>query len=436
MADPTLEGLPIELKVLVLFEVQDGDTLKSLVLASPGYHQAYRTVRPKLLKYLVKCQYSGFLDLAEALTAVRSEGVHFSLGVENAIFVLDNWRRRSELRGPNKPSTDSLDEPNSMEEIIKLLHFHKMLRFFLDDYSINAPRPPWIQPIEWEGKCLPLQLSLSERSRFLRAMCRLQIMKNIFGDPVYCLEHERCSSCWETKIWQSVETDELRDLQGPHHIYFIHEQAYRLFYGTIPPWEHEEMGSVFSYLVTKIKAISNEIADDLRQLSKSTPCEFFWDILPIEQRPPPCDIEVESDLVHFNQHVKGLAGLGPKFLYRILHMDQLSRRNIVCYNTRGFWPGPFIGLGTELPWDYKFPFTDPADRHDCQNFEQFWSTLSPIEQPTIGWKKKWLLPHNEEDNLEDSLNYEREHEKEWEWSYALWDDRRLQEWKAPLLDSP
>ncbi|QKX57663.1 uncharacterized protein TRUGW13939_04781 [Talaromyces rugulosus] len=434
MADTTLESLPIELKILVLFEVPDSDTLKSLVLASPGYHEAYLMVRPQLLKCLVKRQYGGFLDLAEALTAVRSEGVHFSIGAEKAICVLDHWRRRSEFRDLKQSPSNRLDEPNSLEEIVTLLHFHKMLRFFLEDYSINAPRPPWIEPIEWENKYLPLRLSLSEKHRFLRAMCRIQIMKNIFGDRVQCLEYPDCDSCGQVKLWTSGDTEELRNLQGTHGTWFIKEQAYRLFYGTIPPWEHEEMGGVFSYLMTKMKPISEEIADDLRQLSKSTPCNYFWDILPIEKRLPFCEIEMESDLVHFHHHFRELAGLGPGFLYRILHMDPLSRRNILCTNTRVLSEGPFIGLTIGLSWDHMFPFTDPADRYDCPNFEQLWSTLPPIEQPTVGWKKSWVLPHNEEDTLEDAMHLERNSEKDCEWSYALWDERRLEEWKAPLLD--
>lgn len=412
----------------------DGDTLKSLVLASPGYHQAYLAARHELLDCLVKRQYSGFLDLAEALTAVRSKGVQFSLQMENVMSLLDNWRRRNETRELSRSSTNRLDEPDGLVEIIELLHFHKMLCFFLEDYSINALRPPWIQPTQWETECLPLHLSLSEKRRFLRAMCRFQILKNIFGDPVLCSGTGSCDSCGHGKIWQLGETDELRELKRAHGAWFIHEKAYQLFYGTMSPWEHEEMGSVFSYLIAKIKAISKEIADDLRQLSKSTPCEFFWDILPIGQRPPSgCEIESERDLVHFHQHFEGLAGLGPEFLHRVLHIDRLSRRNIVCINARGFWPGPFIGLRIGLSWDHKFPFIDPADRHECQNFEQLWSTLSPLEQPTVGWKKAWLLPHNEEDHFEDSMNFDRESETDWEWSYALWDETRLKEWKAPLL---
>ena len=75
----------------------DGDTLKSLVLASPGYHHAYLAVRQGLLECLVKRQYSGLLDLSEALTAVRSKDVHFSLQMVNVMHLLDNWRHRKEI---------------------------------------------------------------------------------------------------------------------------------------------------------------------------------------------------------------------------------------------------------------------------------------------------------------------------------------------------
>lgn len=121
--------------------------------------------------------------------------MHFSLKVENVISLLDNWRRRDEVRELSQSSLDRIYQPNGLEEIIKLLHFHKMLCYFLEDYSTNAPRPPWIQPIQWENECLLLRLSLSEKRRFLRAMCRLQIMKNVFGDSVYCLKRGSCPSC-------------------------------------------------------------------------------------------------------------------------------------------------------------------------------------------------------------------------------------------------
>ncbi|KAJ5675340.1 hypothetical protein N7462_008237 [Penicillium macrosclerotiorum] len=202
----------------------------------------------------------------------------------------------------------------------------------------------------------------------------------------------------------------------------------------MPPWEYEEMGSVLGYLTDKITVISEEIADDLRKLCKATPCKYFSDVLPKEQRPPaPCEIESERDLIHFDDHFDGLAGLGPEFLYRILHTDRISRRNIICQNTRAFWAGPFIGLRIESLWEDRFPFIEPADLHETTYFEQLWSTLPPLEKPSVGWMKAWLVGYGPGNSLEESIDYDRQAETDWEWSYAIWDERRLEGWKAPFL---
>lgn len=422
-------------------------------------------MRHEVLRNLVKRLYAGFLDLAEALTAVRSKGVHFSCRRQDAIILLDKWRRRTEIRELSQSSliqhsSNSLDEPDSLEETVKLLHFHKMLCFFLEDYSINAPRPPWIQHDQWEKICLPLNLSVSEKQRFLRAMCRFQIMKNTFGDTVwcfgtircdFCMDDPRCEGCrafiktqpltkWRNapncepcsrmKPWQFERRRESTDV-GP--TFDIHLMAYRLFYGTMPPWEYEEMGGIIPYLDVKIRTVSEEMKNDLRGLIKSTPCEYFWDILPEEQRPPGAGIEIENDLDIFDDfHSIGLAGFGPEFVYDVLHLDRLSRRNVLCNNARPCYL-PFIGTELNVMWDDQFQFIDPADQLGTQNFEQFWSTLSPLEQPTVGWKKAWILPHGKEDILEDAFNHNRHLESDWEWSYAWWDERRLKEWRAPLL---
>jgi hypothetical protein len=54
----------------------------------------------------------------------------------------------------------------------------------------------------------------------------------------------------------------------------------------------------------------------------------------------------------------------------------------------------------------------------------------------MGWRELGLIPHTSEQQLEDALFEENEQnleEKEWSWGYALWDDARLNEWKAPLV---
>ena len=81
-----------------------------------------------------------------------------------------------------------LDKPDSLEEIIKLLHFHKMLCFFVKNIQSTHQNPLWIPATQWEKDCLPLHFSIYEKCSFIRAICRLQTLKNIFGEKVECLK--------------------------------------------------------------------------------------------------------------------------------------------------------------------------------------------------------------------------------------------------------
>ena len=140
-AEPNLEGLPTELKIHILWQIPVIEDLKSLVLASPGYHRAYLLVRYHLLEWHANQQLGEELDLAEALTAVRSKGIQFTTRRESAIALLDTWRRRDEIRGSSQSHQlpYRLDKPTHLEGIINLLHFQKVLQFFLEDYAANAP---------------------------------------------------------------------------------------------------------------------------------------------------------------------------------------------------------------------------------------------------------------------------------------------------------
>jgi len=104
-------------------------------------------------------------------------------------------------------------------------------------------------------------------------------------------------------------------------------KVYQLFYGTYPFGNTKKWAAYSVISLPRLRLFPKRLQTIY---DKSIPCEFFWDILPIEQRPPSgCEIESEHDLVHFHQPFEELAGLGPEFLYRVLHLD----RGI---NTRGF----------------------------------------------------------------------------------------------------
>lgn len=416
---PTLEGLPTELIIHILFYIPDQASLKSIVFSSPVFHQAYIAVRQPLLCSILKTQYGSLLDLSEVITAVRSEGLSFNSHKEDAISLLDTWRRRNEITELSHAKSNQKNDFDGLEETIQVFRLYQELNYFLEDYAQNAPRPTWIQPRQWEDEKLTITLSLIEKSRFLRALCRLQVFANIFGLPEMDLDLSSKDEYWmEVTGWENEN------------------EAYSLFYGTIPPWEYEEMGCVWSYLMTKYEPISKEISDDLRKLVNDTAgCFLFWQILPEDQRPPiGCHIEIVSQLDRFDIYFDRLASIGPSFLYRMLHAERLLRRNMVMANAR-LSELAFIGRGLGISWDLRFPFIHPADRHEAPNFQQLWSTLPAIEQPNLGWKKAWLLPNiTEREWLEDVLFYDRSGEKDWDWGYVIWDAERLEEWKAPLLE--
>ncbi|KAJ5174470.1 uncharacterized protein N7482_000347 [Penicillium canariense] len=402
MAKPTLEGLPAELLIIILSQISDWESLRSIVLSSPTCHRAYLASRHELLYNILKRQYGQLLDLPEAITAIRSKGLYLHHNEEEAIALLDRWRRRDEISRWSL----TLTEPIGLEEVIKLLHLHKQLQFFLEDYSTNIPRPSWMDPAQWEHE-LPLKMSDCEKRRFLRALYRLYTHANIFGLPEV---HPQSNS---------IDNG------------FDNEQAYRLFFGAMPPWEYQEIGCVWSYLMTQYGSVFNEISHALRNAMRDTESRFFGDVLPDNECPPSGVVDTVDHLEKLPKYAQSLTSVGPDFLYRVLHAKPLHRRNLVIANLRTY--RPLMGCWL-LNWVFRVPFTDPADRYDVPYFKLFWSTLPPIDQPNLGWKRLGLMPHTPEQQLEDVLEMNEEAlEQEWPWGYALWDDSRLKAWKAPLL---
>ena len=388
------------------------------MLSSPRCHQVYLPRKQEILACVLKAQYGDLLDLPEAITAVRSQGLLFQDHKEEAIALLDAWRRPEEISELALTPSSRMDKPKSLEETIKLLQLFKQLHFFLEDYATNAPRPAWISPAEWEHK-LPLQLTSTEKRRFLRALCRLQILANIFGLPETDRPFEGPDNDWD-RIGSPEATD-----------------AFRLFYGTMPPWEYEEMGCVWSYLFSKYDLIAQEISVDLRNLMSNCGCHFFWEIYPDDQRVPfGCEMEIVSNLDHFSQHFDTYIAIGPVFLYRVLHADRLTRRNMIMINTRVGEDITFIGDGLWVDWEERMPFIEPADRYKTPDFEIFWSLLPPIEQPSPAWKRTWIVPHAPETDFEDTVDFYTHSDRDWTWGYALWDGERLEEWKVPSWRVP
>lgn len=362
--------------------------------------------------------------LGDAIAAVRSRGLDFKHHREEAIALLDTWRRKEEIKGLTPGSSSRIDEPCSLEEIESLFYFHDLIRFFVNDYATNAPRPAWIEQHEWEQNILPIELSHTEDYRLSRAICRFQIHANIFGRIECQDEANREFNDW----------DHCEDENSPFHS--ADEEAWRLFFGTMPPWESHEIGCVWAYFQTKFDPVYKEITAGLQDLlekhaDKESGLGERFEFLPPEVEPPWWgDIESLDDLECPERFSGPLAAMGPDFMYRMLRGTPLVRRDLIMANSID-WGDPFIGMS--LDDEERFPLLYPADRHAVEDYEQLWSTLPSFEQPNLGWKLNHLKPRSG-DTFEWVFDIQGEEEDAWAWGLAIWDGERLQAWHAPILE--
>ncbi|CAG8895258.1 unnamed protein product [Penicillium egyptiacum] len=426
MAKPTLEGLPTELLILILLEIPDLVSLKSIVLSSPIFHQAYLTVRLEALSGIVKDQW-GVL-LGDAIAATRSRGLQFANHKQEAIAILDTWRRKEEIRDLALGSSIPIDELNNLEEIFNLFYLHKVFHFFLQEYDMKAPRPPWISNDQWEHSILPMNLSDTEKHRFIRALCRLQIYANVFSE----YEHTTMTAENKWNSWGGCGKN------GSHHLY---KEGYRLFFGAMPPWEFQEIGCLWAFFTTMFDHIYKEISvglHDLVEKHMTTDPEYAWqrpyfELLPDDIMPPWWNgVDRLSNVELIWKFSNSLALLGPDFVYRLLHGTPLIQRDMVMLNGNEDLLRIFPDMYLQEEW--MVPFIYPADRHAVQDYEQLWSTLPSIEQPNLGWKQVHVMPETPEQTFEEAIDVECPRKSVWRWGYAIFDDERLTAWKAPLME--
>lgn len=413
----SLEGLPIELRILILSSVSDLDSLRSIVLASPAFHQAYRRARAELLQNTLYKEYNGLVDVTDAITAIRSKGLHASLpsNKEKIISLLDTRRRSDEIRNLRLPSAASVpDTPASIDEIIQLIDLHRIATFLLDDYCKIAPCPKWMDETKWKNNILPLDLYETEKVRWLRGFYRLQIFAHIFG-PVELPVHE--SNADKRDDWDN-ET-------------FTMEEAWRVLFGTMAPWEVAELGCVFQYILQRYIEPYNETAKYLSQYGSVS-----MDSLPEEaQIPAGCLLLNTNELVLRGNETPAaiLAAMGPTFFYKFLRQETfMDRRNLILVNGRrsftwtllNICPGCEGGLPLLYPSD-RFNFGD-----DFDGLKQLLATLPPSERPNIFCDRYFLHFFDMYDVFEELFDVGLGRAL-WQWGYALWEDERLLQWNPP-----
>lgn len=192
--------------------------------------------------------------MAEAVVAMRSEDV-IAEDIRNRdkIFKLLDCRRLAKER-KTRFRADSF----TPDELMKMIKLHDAAIYFMEDYAATLPAPSWWDhdAQEWE---LPIKLSHTERARFFRAFYRLQTWCHIFGQPEYGRFYTSIPVWWW--VWKELERPSVNEWKNRT---FTREEAYRVIWGTMPPWELEEVASLLEYFESKYTQVFQEIMTALK----------------------------------------------------------------------------------------------------------------------------------------------------------------------------
>lgn len=240
-----METLPAELRIQILQSLPDVLSLRSLIYASPTFHNDYLKARQVLFGSVVVNELGPDI-IVDALATLRSRNCHVlpENGAEEASVFLDQYRH---ARGAASSSsscsgmrywTTYMSLCRDLDETIFLLHQHKLLERIVVDYCQRIKMPMVHGP----------QLSRTERTRLFRAMYRFQTYCNLYGGR----------SSHRQLLYKTAPREIRRRLR-----------TVEFFAPSFTPWEVEEMGSIWKYVAGHCCRIIAELDTDIKLRSLS-----------------------------------------------------------------------------------------------------------------------------------------------------------------------
>ncbi|KAH6842393.1 hypothetical protein B0I37DRAFT_345361 [Chaetomium sp. MPI-CAGE-AT-0009] len=227
----TLETLPPELRHLILGSIDNLEDLKTLVFASPVYHQQYLHSRRWFLRRTLQTTLGNGNVLADAYAAHTSGSLH-EKGFESVIhpdtfrLFMDQYIAHRSV-DPEKLWAEAAATEEDLAE---------MAAFYL------AVARPLLQPCaslfltHLNSSLAVGRLSRAERTRLLRALYRYQTYCNIFG-------------------MRPGGDDKPFDLPN--------EERLVSFFGLFSPWEVEEICCIYILVRNKYEDIFDAIQADV-----------------------------------------------------------------------------------------------------------------------------------------------------------------------------
>ncbi|GKZ36426.1 hypothetical protein AbraIFM66950_007498 [Aspergillus brasiliensis] len=314
-----LETLPPEIRVQILF-LLDVEGLKSLVRASPSYHEQYLLDRRRLLLDCLATTLGNIFF--EACVVQETSSVSFSQ-TRNHDNIFDFfevfWKRRSLARHSGLSAGLTLDDAIDM-----VAFYRRVLKPFTRHYSEWALRNLAKEPEAAHTK-IDEPLSESEEHRIIRALYRFQLCSNVFG--------------------VGPNKDEL-DLFGMR-LGFDQSEILVLLEDLYEPWELEEINCINVFAETKCQEIHDAVTWDFNEKNPR-----FDD----QERPPTPDGAMDIPQ-HSKSYLIGTMTQGLDLLQTLFFKVQEHSHLVkIMEQTLVLWVEEFLGA------DIFGAFSDMAQR--------------------------------------------------------------------------
>lgn len=226
-----LETLPAELRHLILESIEGLEDLKSLVLASPVYHEQYLHSRRWFLRRILQITLGDGNVLADAYAThassllQRNEPESYSRPAAFRLFMVQYTTHRSVTPEQLWAQTTTTEEGLAEMAAFYLGVVRPLLDLCAAIFLSN------LNPSIRVG-----HLTRTERTRLLRALYRFQTYCYLFG----------MGPRGDTKPFDAPNIDRLAG-----------------FFGRFPPWEIEEIDCIYMLIRDKYEALFDDIKSDV-----------------------------------------------------------------------------------------------------------------------------------------------------------------------------
>ncbi len=383
-----LENLPVELRRQIL-SILDFEELRTLIHASPTFHDQYRLNRRYIL-----CQ---CLDTTLRSVAVDAYLVHQSSlpgfkearSKEAIVRLVKGYQHRLSTEDYSI-SSENLSE----EQVINMITFlssviQPLVRQFTSWASTNLAK----ETTSYQDQPLNKQpLSKTEEIRILRAFYRYQLCCNIFGTP-----------------WLYYDSPSVRFYSN-----YIFAEFMNLVF---EPWEIEEIVCIFAFVTNQYDQIFNHLDWKVQEGYRSPQWEYTKDPLILQDS--------------FKRHrcLTGTASHGLEILHNILFQPRTQTQlvSILLENIKQISVMQFFENSGFLSRDEQLQVCTSEERNRARKMQRaepllFHGDNEPKlreKHPPLAWTLIWQGTYS---NLYGYVipNHMRL------WAYIMWDAVRLE----------